>query len=140
VLKTYYVYPFLDRLKKWIARNKKKRGAKAAGGSGKAGLAGPNSNSNSNITGIVQNPAKLSASSKKLARAQATGSSSSSSSSSDKNGSGGDLNLKGSTIEDGGAKRWTADQMFAKNEAMIGRKIQYVFCSMVFLPSFLLLL
>ena len=133
VLKTYYVYPFLDRLKKWIARNKKKRGAKAAGGSSKAGLAGPNSNSSSNstITGIVQKPENLSASSRKLARAQATGSNSSSG---DKKGSGGDLT--GSTIEDGGAKRWTADQMFAKNEAMIGRKIQYVYCSMFFLSFF----
>ena len=79
------------------------------------------SSSSGNITAIVQNPANLSASSKKLAKAEKSGKKTKSGKI-ERSGSSGDVGEE--TIE-GGAKRWSADQMFAKNEQMLGRKLQY---------------
>lgn len=123
VIKTYYVYPFLDRLHKWIARNRKKKGGggqsqKQTSSSKKTSVGNSSSES---ITAIVQNPANLSASSKKLANAANSSKKSSKSAKKERSGSSGDVD---ETIE-GGAKRWSAEQMFAKNEQMMGRKLQY---------------
>lgn len=122
-IKTYYVYPFLDRLKKWIARNKKKKTSAASQKQASVSTSSKSvgSSSSGNITAIVQNPANLSASSKKLAKAEKSGKKTKSGKI-ERSGSSGDVGEE--TIE-GGAKRWSADQMFAKNEQMLGRKLQY---------------
>lgn len=121
-IKTYYVYPFLDRLKKWIARNKKKKASQKQGPvSATSSKKSAGNSSSGNITAIVQNPNNLSASSKKLAKAENSGKKVKSAKA-ERSGSSGDVDEE--TIE-GGAKRWSAEQMFAKNEQMLGRKLQY---------------
>ena len=124
VIKTYYVYPFLDRLKKWIARNRNKKGVSAQNQkqtpSKKTSIGNTSSGS---ITGMVQNPASLSVSSKKLAKATKSSKKNSKSEREKGERSASNGNME-ETIE-GGAKRWSAQQMFAKNEAMLGRKLEY---------------